>query len=187
MFKSVILIALVGAVAADQHTVYKYKQNFSPIPSKAKPFIDLWAGVDADAGWETFYKGGVHAPIPFETYGIHLYAFGNANLNIELFNFWTYSFNVKGTLLDFTPFQAQFTWVEPQDDDDGLVIHMRAWRDLKLAEVKTTHSENAKVCGDSFVDTMRNKNNKLACKFVYNPDNAHYTDDDTLQYKIFKN
>jgi hypothetical protein len=60
-------------------------------------------GVQADTGYNTFYQGAVSASVPFESYGIQLYATGNLYLSFEFFSSYEYTISANTTLLDFTP------------------------------------------------------------------------------------
>lgn len=83
-----------------------------------------------------------------------MYSWANVTLNMEWFQYYNHQF--MASLIPFTvnPYQQEYWFVRPISKNK-FSMGVRAWRQVTIAKVLVTITENSKSCQWSFLDQVR--------------------------------
>ena len=151
------LLALGGAFAGSEHSLLAYRDNYWPL--KANDYLDGMASWSFDLAYTTTYKGGLNEDNrPSETYGTRLYSNFHAQIDLEVVQWYKYSFHVNADIFDLYPYIQEVWWTVPyRKEEEKFHVGLKGWREFTAGAVQVYYVENMKVCGESIVNQVRDK------------------------------
>jgi hypothetical protein len=118
---------------------------------------------DADLGYSTAYTIAEVTATPYiwsNSYSLEVDAYATADLEINLFDYFTYDISVCMTLFDFTPITQYLTFTRPDAfiyEGFGVYqLELYAERDLTFGTIQVTHTPDVAVTSVSLYDAISN-------------------------------
>ena len=172
---------LVAATLFAAASATGYLQTWEPI--NGNNYFTLGFKVQADAGYTTGYMGkdgNTHT----ESYGLEIYSYANATVNMEFFNSYKSQYMFSIIPVDIKPYTQSVSAMR-MEAKNGQSINTFADREITLLKFTTTVTENVKTCGASFYDAATSSEPVEGLKPVcaYDPTTATNYEDSYWKYE----
>lgn len=170
MNKLLVIAAGVATVCADYTYTYA-------------PFVDSgmendYFNFEFDFATDAYYTTTYGADANSEDYGFEVNTYMVFSFAFEFFSFYMHVIDVTVTPFKIVPYNQAVTYSRLLDTSETFTADTTGSSEITILDIATSHSENAKVCGASFVNAAMGEDTDLMPECDYSDEFESTYDDD---------